>query len=173
MCKPFSKKLLASLLALSSFAFSGSLFAAKLDLDKEVDIKSQRLAGDLKNKIVTYLDDVMITQGTLSIKADLVQVFSDVDNDTKTYVAKGQPASFEQKLDDGSLITLQADEIRYEPATFNVTISGNALLRQAGSEVSGSKIVYNTQTEQLNAESGTNADESVTTILKPKAKDKK
>lgn len=173
MYKPFSKKLLASLLACSSVLMTSHLYAAKLDLDKEVDIKSQRLAGDLKNKIVTYLDDVIITQGSLSIKADLVQVFSHLENDTKTYVAKGQPASFKQLLEDGSLITLEADEIRYEPSTFNVTISGNALLKQAGSEVTGSKIVYNTQTEQLNAESGSNADETVTTILKPKVKSEK
>ncbi len=173
MYKPFLKKSLASLLAFSSILMTTQLYAAKLDLEKDVDIKSQRLAGDLKNKIVTYLDDVVITQGTLSIKADLVQVFSHIENDTKTYVAKGQPASFKQELEDGSLITLEADEIRYDPATFIVTISGNALLKQAGSEVTGSKIVYNTQTEQLSAESGSNADETVTTILKPKAKDKK
>lgn len=149
-----------------------STFAAKLDLEKEVDIDSERLAADLKNKIVTYLDNVTISQGSLSIKADLVQVYSEVKTDNKTYVAKGKPASFEQTLDDGSLITLQAEEITYDPASFLVTISGNAILKQAGSEVSGSKIVYNIQTEQLNAESGPD-DQKVSTVLKPKAKDKK
>ena len=142
--------------------------AAKIDLEQEIVIKSQRQAGDLKNKIASYLDDVEITQGSLSIQADLVQVYSQVDHETETYIAKGDPAIFEQSLEDGTKITLQADEIRYEPLIYTITISGNALLRQAGSEVTGSKIIYNTLTEQLEAES--NKNESVTTILKPKAK---
>ena len=172
MYKPFLRKLSVSLIAASSLVFAGAAIAAKLDLEKEVDIKSKRLAGDLKNKIVSYLDDVVITQGTLSIEADLVQVYTHAETDAKTYVAKGEPATFEQQLEDGSLISLQAEEIRYEPTTFTVTISGNAILRQAGSEVTGSKIIYNAQTEQLVAESGGNDDANVTTILKPQAKDK-
>ena len=169
MYKLFIKKLLASL-ALASM-LSAPALAAKIDLEQEIFISAKRQAGDLKNKIASYLDDVVITQGSLKIKADLVQVFSQKDQDVQTYVAKGQPATFEQLLEDGSKIRLQADEIKYEPLSFTITISGNALLSQAGSEVSGEKIVYNTLTEQLEAEGGNN--QSVTTILKPKAKSDK
>ena len=167
MYKLFIKKLLANIVAIP-LIFVGGSQAAKLDLEQEIVIKSQRQAGDLKNKIASYLDDVEITQGSLSIKADLVQVYSQADHDTQTYIAKGSPAVFEQSLEDGTKITLQANEIRYEPIAYTITISGNALLRQAGSEVTGSKIIYNTLTEQLEAES--NQNESVTTILKPKTK---
>ena len=45
----------------------------------------------------------------------------------KTYIAKGSPATFEQTLEDGSPINLQANEIRYEPAKNIVVISGHAL----------------------------------------------
>ena len=61
-----------------------------------------------------------------------------------------------------------ANEIRYEPGMNTVVISGNALLRQEGSEVSGSKITYNFETEYVNAESLENA--KVETVLQPKAK---
>ena len=166
MYKPFIKKLLASVAALALIA--APAWAAKIDLEQEIVIKSKRQAGDLKNKIASYLDDVEITQGTLVIKADLVQVYSQEDHETETYIAKGQPAIFEQQLEDGSIVHLEADEIKYQPLISTITISGNALLRQAGSEVSGDKIVYNTLTEQLEAEGG--SDQAVTTILKPKAK---
>ncbi len=169
MYKLFIKKLLASLAVAS--VISTPTLAAKIDLEQEIHISAGRQAGDLKNKIASYLDDVVISQGSLKIKADLVQVFSQKDQDVQTYVAKGQPATFEQLLEDGSKIRLQANEIKYEPLTFTITISGNALLTQAGSEVSGEKIVYNTLTEQLEAEGGSN--QSVTTILKPKAKSDK
>jgi len=168
MYKPFTKKLLVSIAALA--LASTPLQAAKLDLEQEILITAGRTAGDLKNKIATYLDNVKISQGTLSIKADLVQVYNEKDHDTETYIAKGKPAVFEQQLDDGTIVHLEAQEIKYEPLISTITISGKALLRQAGSEVSGDKIIYNISTEQLEAEGG---NDTVTTILKPRAKSDK
>jgi lipopolysaccharide export system protein LptA len=139
------------------------------DLEQEITIKSQRQAADLKNKIASYLDNVSIRQGSISITADIVRVFSRLDKKSgekdDTYLAKGKPAIFQQQLEDGSLITLQADEITYKPNSNMITISGNALVKQAGSEVSGNEITYNTLSEKLEAQ-GTN-NQSVTTILQP------
>jgi len=143
--------------------------AAKKDLEQEITIKSQRQAADLKNKIASYLDNVSIRQGSISITADIVKVFSVVDKvsgeKNDTYLAKGKPAVFQQQLEDGSLIKLQADEITYSPNSNIITISGNALVKQAGSEVSGNEITYNTLSEQLEAQSSNN--QSVTTVLQP------
>ncbi len=147
----------------------GNTYAAKKDLTQEITIKSQRQAADLKNKVASYLDNVSIRQGSISITADIVKVFSR-DNKTTgekddTYQAKGKPAIFQQQLEDGSLISLQANEITYHPNSNTITISGNATVKQAGSEVSGNKITYNTLSEKLEAQSANN--QSVTTILQP------
>lgn len=143
--------------------------AAKEDLEREITIKSQRQSADLKNKIASYLDNVSIRQGSISITADIVKVFSIMDKKSgeksDTYLAKGKPAIFQQKLEDGSLIKLQADEITYKPNSNTITISGNALVKQAGSEVSGNEITYNTLSEKLEAQSANN--QSVTTVLQP------
>jgi lipopolysaccharide export system protein LptA len=157
-------------LALSfSLVFFSPVQAAKKDLEQEITIKSQRQAADLKNKIASYLDNVSIRQGSISITADIVKVFSVVDNlsgeKNDTYLAKGQPAVFQQELEDGSLIKLQADEITYNPTSNMITITGNALVKQAGSEVSGNEITYNTLSEKLEAQSSQN--QSVTTVLQP------
>jgi lipopolysaccharide export system protein LptA len=144
--------------------------AKKIDLSQEVKISSSRTAADLKNKIFSYIDNVAITQGTLIIHADLVQVISQGENDDKIYIAKGKPATFEQILEDGKPINLQANEIRYEPTLNTVVISGNALLRQEGSEVSGSVITYNAETEYVNAESDSN--NKVKTIIQPQTQPK-
>ncbi len=145
--------------------------AAKKDLEQEITIKSQRQAADLKNKIASYLDNVSIRQGSISITADIVKVFSRIDKKTSekndTYQAKGKPAIFQQQLEDGNLISLQADEITYHPNSNTITISGNAVVKQAGSEVSGNKITYNTLSEKLEAQGANN--QSVTTILQPTA----
>ena len=150
---------------------SVNTFANKTDIEQEISIKSDRQSGDLKNKTVDYVDNVVITQGTLSIKADLVKIFrtknaSNVDTGD-TYLAKGNPAIFQQTLDDGSIITLEANKITYQPSLFLIKISGNAKVTQASSEVSGSEITYNIATERLDAISHSN--EQVTTILQPSA----
>lgn len=157
------------LILASTILFSHSTLAAKKDLEQEITIKSQRQSADLKNKIASYLDNVNIQQGSISITADIVQVFSNKEESTvekaDVYLAKGKPAIFQQQLEDGSLISLQADEIKYQPNINLITVSGNAIVKQAGSEVSGSKITYNTLNEKLEAESNTN--ETVTTVLQP------
>ncbi len=163
-----SKPLTALAITFSLLLIS-PVHAAKKDLEQEITIKSQRQAADLKNKIASYLDNVSIRQGSISITADIVKVFSRIDKKTgiknDTYLAKGKPAIFQQKLEDGSLISLQADEISYHPNTNTITVSGNALVKQAGSEVSGNEITYNTLTERLEAQSADN--QSVTTVLQP------
>ena len=174
MCKLFINKsplktfILGTLLVVSSIA---SVQAKEHDTKQEITIKSNKQAGDLKNKIISYLDNVSITQGSLSITADLVQVLRQTESNEDIYVAKGSPATFSQHLDDGSLIRLQADKITYEPGINTIKIIGNAVLSQEGSEVRGHKITYNTLTEQLQAESDPQT--SVTTILKPQNKAEK
>ncbi len=164
--KNISKGLLLSALLL---ALSAPVNAAKKDLTQEITIKSKRQSADLKNKIASYLDEVSISQGTISIVADIVQVYSNVDDNTKeksdTYLAKGKPAIFKQALEDGSLISLQANEIKYQPDLHLITVSGNAQVKQAGSKVTGETITYNTLSEKLEAISSNN--DSVTTILQP------
>lgn len=145
-----------------------SAFAEKFDISQKIEIDASRQAADLKNKIFSYIDNVVITQGSLIIRADIVQVLTQSGSEEKTYIAKGKPATFEQILADGTPLNLQADEIRYEPGNHLVIISGNALLQQEDSQVSGSKITYNIDTQYVNAESKTN--ERTKTIFQPKEK---
>lgn len=171
MCKLFIKKSRLSLLFLGSLLLVSplaSIHAKGYDTQQEITIKSNKQAGDLKNKIISYLDNVSITQGSLSITADLVQVIKKSGTNEDSYIAQGNPATFKQRLDDGTLVSLQANKITYEPSVNTITITGNAVLNQEGSEVRGDKITYNTLTEQLEAESDSEA--SVTTILQPKNK---
>lgn len=181
MYEPFTKKLIANPLMIIKKLSTSILFtalaiglsapanAAKKDLNQEITIKSKRQSADLKNKIASYLDDVSINQGSISIIADIVQVYSNA-NDTSgekfdIYLAKGKPAIFQQQLEDGSLISLQANEIKYQPDQYTITVSGNAQVKQAGSKMNGDIITYNTLNEKLEGQS--NNDEHVTTILQP------
>lgn len=172
MNRQFINRMRSSALILGLFiSATFQLNAAEVDLKQEISIDADRQAADLKNKIFSYIDNVVIKQGSLVIKADLVQVITESVSDAKTYVAKGNPATFEQTLEDGTPIFLQANEIKYEPFKNTVIISGNAELRQEGSKVNGSVITYNFQTEQVHANSENN--ERVKTVLQPKQLEKK
>jgi lipopolysaccharide export system protein LptA len=159
------------LVVILNLIFLANAHATKDDLTQQITIKSKSQSADLKNKIASYLDNVNIQQGSISISADLVQVFSKENIKTgkkeDTYFAQGQPAVFEQQLEDGSFIKLQANEITYKPDLFTINVSGNASVKQSGSEVSGNEITYNILNEKLEAQSGEN--QSVTTILQPSA----
>lgn len=174
MYKPLTKTLLTSFSALVlSCTFSFSVYAEKADLTKETHISGSRTAGDLKNKIFSYIDNVIITQGSLTIKADLAQVIRDINSNEKTYVAKGKPASFTQTLEDGTPIYLQANEIKYQPGKNLVIISGNAELRQDGSKMKGNLITYNFLTEKVSASADSNDDsDRVSTVLQSDVLDK-
>ncbi|WP_169302992.1 lipopolysaccharide transport periplasmic protein LptA [Thalassotalea mangrovi] len=151
-------------------AFAPLSQAAQSDFDQEVVIQAKRQATDLKNKVASYLDDVKITQGTLTMTADVVRVVNDPATESKSYQAKGNPAKFSQRLDDGKLIEIQAKEITYTPANNTLQIKGDARVSQEGSMVRGDIITYNMLTEQLTAES---LDDTVTTILQPEKKQAK
>ncbi len=169
MYKQFIKNLKSNILiAVVGLITTTTVFAKKIDLAQELTIDANRQSADLKNKVFSYIDNVVIKQGTLIIKADIVQVISHPKTGEKKYIAKGSPATFEQTLEDGRPLNLQADLIKYEPALNTIIISGNALLRQEGSEVSGSKITYNSETEYVNAES--EANNKVTTVIQPSTK---
>ena len=64
-----------------------SAFAEKFDISQKIEIDASRQAADLKNKIFSYIDNVVITQGSLIIRADLVQVLTQSGSDEKTYIA--------------------------------------------------------------------------------------
>lgn len=171
MNKPFINRLKNSIAILAVvLGVSCPATAAKIDFKQPINIDSSRQAADLKNKIFSYIDNVVITQGSLIIKADLVQVVTDITTKENTYIAKGKPATFKQTLEDGTPIYLEAEEIKYEPSKNTVIISGSAELRQEGSKVNGSVITYNFLTEQVLADSQN--DERVKTVLQPKQLEK-
>lgn len=92
MCKPFIKKLTSNFFCLTALVFLIPLAnAEKFDVEQEIKISSSRQAADLKNKIFSYIDNVIITQGTLKINAELVQVITQEKTTTKFILPKVHP----------------------------------------------------------------------------------
>ena len=118
------------------------------DLSQDIMISADRQGADLKSKTSIYFDNVVISQGSLTIYADLAKVSTNEKAD-KTYSLKGSPAKLKQTLDDGSEVFLEANLIAYQPDNALITIKGNAKLQQLKNKVIADEIIYQIDTEQL------------------------
>lgn len=168
MFRPFTNLskaiLLSGMLIVAPHSLAGK---DDFDLPIKVDSKSQFVDG--KSKTSIFRDDVHITQGSLTILADEVEVIASLGEGKEVFIARGNPASYSQKMDDGSDIRAMAEEIKYEVNIRTLTLDGNAELQQNSSMVKGESIVFNMELEQLVAQGTDDTEGRVTTIFRPES----
>jgi len=165
MYKPLIPLATSLLLALASSA----VVASEADFNKPIKVDSKSQFVDGKNKTSLFKDDVRISQGSLVINADEVEVIATDGEGREVFVARGNPASYSQQLEDGTPVSAKANEIRYEVVNRTIALTGKAELKQDTSMVQGDNITFDMITEQLLATGGddTNGDGRVTTVFTP------
>ena len=148
---------------------SGAVLASEDDFSQPIKIGSNTQFIDGKNKTALYKEDVLITQGSLVIKADEVEVIATDGSGREIFIARGKPASYSQSLEDGTPVSAKANEIRYEVVNRTISLAGSAELQQDTSKVQGDKITFDMITEQLLATGGAgkNGEGRVTTVFTP------
>ena len=142
--------------------------AAKPDYTQQIQIDADKLVS-VNDNILTYRNNVQITQGSLRMSAEKLEINASAGKGKEVYIATGNPVSYSQLLPDGKPVTAQANEMRYDPSSRTLTLSGEAELTQSGSVVRASVIRYNVEKQQLSAESDNS--KRVTTIFTPEDKD--
>lgn len=166
MYKPFIP-LVASFFAVSLISSSALADESDFDLPIKVDAKSQFIDG--KNKISIFKDDVNITQGSLVIDADEVEVIASAGEGKEVFIARGRPASYQQQMEDGSIVKATANTIQYEVLSRMISLDGNAELQQNTSVVTGDSISYDMNKEQLLAEGDEKTEGRVTAVFRPES----
>jgi len=149
---------------------SGLSSATSEDFTQQIAISADDQVADIKNKVSTFIGNVVVTQGTLKITADKMQADASQGKGKEVFIAIGKPAVYTQMLDDGKQITAQANEIRYTLETRNLSLSGNAQLAQSDSLVKGEMINYDLETQTLIASADKQQKSRVTTIFTPEPK---
>ncbi|WP_028115740.1 lipopolysaccharide transport periplasmic protein LptA [Ferrimonas senticii] len=157
----------ALLLALAMTTAIGH--AAEDDFRQPVSVTADRSEGDLQSRTLSYLDNVVVVQGTLKIHADKLTLQSNEAQTEQIFVATGNPATYEQMMDNGLMAEAEASEIRYSVAKRELILTGEAELRQDGSLVKGDRISYNALEQKLTAKGS--KQEQITTIFLPKTED--
>jgi lipopolysaccharide export system protein LptA len=121
--------------------------AEKADRDKPVNLEADRVTLDDIRKVSVYQGNVILSQGTLLLRADRVQVTQNVRG-LERVSATGRPVAFRQKLDDREeFIEGFADRIEYNGITSQLELIGQARLRRGTDELRGAQISYNADTE--------------------------
>jgi lipopolysaccharide export system protein LptA len=139
--------------------------AERADRGKPMEIESdgkQAATVDLKNKLTTISGNVVISQGTLRIRADKVEVREEVPgrfHATALGTAE-QPAVFRQKRDRvDEFVEAEALRVEYDGATERVRFVGQARLRVVRpngppDEASAAVISYDQRSDTIVFEGG-------------------
>ncbi len=131
---------------LCAILLATSAHAEQADRNKPVNLEADTVTLDDIKKISVYQGNVVMSQGTLMLRADRVQVTQNTDGLDKVS-ATGHPVAFRQKTDSGDeFIEGFADRIEYDGVTGQLELIGQARLRRGGDELHGAQISYNANT---------------------------
>jgi len=169
---------LASVAALSA----GSVHAEKSDRFKPLNVEAD-LPGkiDLLKQHVVFNGNVVVTKGTMTIRADRIEV-RELPDGYHTAVAFGSPgkhATFRQKRDvPDEYIAGDAERLEYDGKSDVIRFVNNASVRrlrgsETTDEISGNLVTYDSGTEVFNVTGGAPATASnpggrVRAVLTPK-----
>lgn len=158
-----NKILLLTALALTSF----SACALKDDTSKPINIVSDNQSLDMENSVVTFSDNVVITQGSILIKANKVVITRPPEGTGKkeTIEAFGNPVTFHQMMDDGKPVDGRANRVHYDLGTEFLTLKEKAELKQLNSKINSEIITYDVKKQKLKASGSSKS--RVQTVLIP------
>ncbi|MDE2299456.1 MAG: lipopolysaccharide transport periplasmic protein LptA [Burkholderiales bacterium] len=136
---------------------------------------------DLQRQVVVFTGNVVVTKGTMVIRAGRIEVRQTPDGyDTAVaFGTPGQPATFRQKRDGvDETMAGQAERIEYDGKADVVKFVNNAAVRRLrgatpADEISGNLITYDSTTDVLSVTGGatrsaTNPDGRVRAVLIPR-----
>ncbi|MGN6525322.1 MAG: lipopolysaccharide transport periplasmic protein LptA [Burkholderiaceae bacterium] len=180
--RPGAARALGAVAAVAALLASAPAQAERADRTKPMTIDSsgsQPDVVDLGKHSAVFTGNVVITQGTLVIHADRVEVSEDADGQRlgTAFGTPGHPATFRQKRDGGDdeYSEGEADKIRYDSAANRVYFDGNAHLRMlrgttVTDQATASLITYDTAAEafSLTGKSAANPGGRTTVVFTPK-----
>lgn len=152
-------------------------YAEKADREKPVNVESDRVTVDDAKQLSVFEGSVVLTQGTMVIRGDRMEVRQDKEG-FKHGTVWGKQAYFKQKRDGvDEWIEGWGDRIEYDGRADKVQLFTRAAMKKGDDNVAGDYISYDAITEFFQvigggakAASANNPEGRVRTVLQPKAK---
>jgi lipopolysaccharide export system protein LptA len=155
--------------------------AERADRDKPINLEADRVTIDDAKKVSVFEGNVVLTQGTTTLRADRMTVREDAQGfQYGVAYGDGNLAYFRQKRDGvDEYIEGWAERIEYDGKAERVQLFDRARMRRGADEVRGSYISYDQPTEfyrVVGAQENTSGNHSpgrVRAVIQPKPKDSK
>lgn len=181
-CRTFKQpRLISCLLFMVTVALlSGLALAERADRNKSIQLESDSATvEDYKRKdafrISTFVGNVVLTQGTIVIKADKI-IMKEDQKGYRYATAHGNLVSFRQKRDGvNEFIEAWSQRVEYDDKTDKIELFGKARLKRGPDEVKGDYIAYDVARDffQVKGNNTKNEVESpdrrVRVVIQPKA----
>lgn len=153
--------------------FSVSLaVASSEDTKQSITIEADRAVLDEKKQTSTYTGNVILKQGGIEVKADIITVYSR-EGRLQRVIAEGDPVHYKQQQKKDDDIRGVSQRMEYESESNRVLLLGGAELWQGGNRFSGKRIQYDPEQEKVIATGGANSAENgaqrVKIILQPQS----
>ncbi len=154
-----------------------SAHAEKADRSKPIHLEADRVTVDDAKQIATFTGNVLLTQGTMTMRGDRMEVRQDKDG-FRQGIMWGNLAYFRQKREGyDEHIEGWAERVEYDGRADKVQMYNRALLKRGQDEVRGQYISYDSNSEFFQVDgaaksaSGKAGDTRVRVIMQPKPKD--
>jgi lipopolysaccharide export system protein LptA len=136
----------------AALALAAPAHAEKADREKPINFAGDTGDANLQSRGGTLAGHVIITQGTLEIRADRIVFKQNADNSLSA-TAYGNPVALKQKRDGvDEYYEGYAQRLEYDGSKELVELFDNALLKRGQDEIRSNYVSYNTATELFKAE---------------------
>ena len=173
------RKMIASLLTAAALLAAGAALAEKADKDKPTHIEANRMSSDDTKRISIFEGGVVLTKGTVVVRADRIVVHQDADG-FQIATATGKPVRFRQKGDprgDREAVWTDGEalELRIDDRNERIELFQRARVTRDQDVVNGEYIMLDQRTEFFSVSAGKNAAPSspegrVKAVIQPKSK---
>jgi len=155
----------AMIVFLTLLHFTPTSWALDDDRSQPIQIGSSSAFADYKQGVTVYKGNVVLSQGSLIIKADQLNLYRNKEGFQKL-VATGTPASFQQTPTPGKPpIVAEAKQIDYDVSSEVLVLKDDVVIKLEESSHQGALYEYNLVTQMLKASGDT--DHRIITTFQP------
>ena len=152
--------------------------AEKADREKPTQVEANRMSADDVRRLNIFEGDVVVTRGTITLRADRLVVRQDAEG-FQYSTATGKPVRFKQRQDpkppatEGEWMEGEANRIELDDRKGTIELFEDAWVRRGGDEVAGDYIFVDQRSDFFRVSSGKGKPEGksegrVRAILQPK-----
>ena len=166
-----STSIIRGMCLIIALTFSYSAQALKADRKQPIKVEADKANIEKQSGISTYSGHVVIRQGSLIITADKLKLYTK-NGKLERMVANGKPATFNQRGAQGKNVRANANKITFHMKRNVAIFEGKANLMQGDNTFNSNRIIYNANTNSVDAGKSSGGGRVIITISPDSNNDK-